>query len=514
MSGSAVRKVESIEVRRVGARETTPAGGDPRVAFYRGEYDLAAALARKLPAPEARLLQARIALRLRRPQDALELLARWRSAGDRRKDAERAILLASAYERLGDAAQAAPLYDEQPPRGAVALEHERAYSRAYGHWLRGEYERAEHLIAEQRSGDELAHGRSADLLGRIAVSRRDYAVAARRFEAALAAFDAMPTPDEGARVAALAGLASVAVETLAFDLHPRLVAGYERSLRTQGTKPLLFRIGRSLVLLDGLQGDDEAAFRTATVLQNQAEHTSERVLAHVTLAEFLRVRGDRTGPKLHLELAAQALRAEPRARAGAADVTAALLYVVEASYADPHAAAEVLARVLPAGGRSDPAAGAEQGSHAAALVLYARGRSALALGETGVGAELVHAARAIWHEHGYAYRVAVLDLDLAEVFGDRGALESARQVIAELPPSWLLRRADRIEKRLASGLGNLSPAERRVLRELYAGKSNREIATALERSESTIRNQTQRIFDVLGVNSRAALVARCIDLGL
>ncbi len=75
-----------------------------------------------------------------------------------------------------------------------------------------------------------------------------------------------------------------------------------------------------------------------------------------------------------------------------------------------------------------------------------------------------------------------------------------------------MRRADRIEKRLVSGLANLSPAERRVLRELCAGKSNRDIARALGRSESTIRNQTQRIFDVLGVNSRAALVARCSDL--
>ncbi len=501
-------------MRRVGTRPNAPAGGDPRVAFYRGEYDLAGTLARRLPAPEARLLQARIALRVRRPQDAVELLARWRGTGDRRKDAERAILLASALERLGDAAQAAALYDEPARGGGSAVERERIYLRAYGHWLRAEYDQAEHLIAQHGSGDELAHGRCADLLGRIAVSRRDYAVAARRFEAALAAFDAMPTPDEGARVAALAGIASVAVETLAFDLYGRLAAGYERSLRTQGTKPLLSRIGRSLVLLDGLQGDDETAFRTATALQNQAEQTSERVLAHVTLAEFLRVRGDRTGPKLHLELAAGALRAEPRTRGGAGDVTAALMFVVEASYSDRRAAAEVLARVLPASGRPDAAAGAEQGSRAAALVLYARGRCAVAQGETGTGAELIHAARAIWQEHGYHYRVAVVDLDLAEALGDRDALESAREVIDRLPHSWLVGRAERIEKRLGSGLGNLSPAERRVLRELCAGKSNREIAAALERSESTIRNQTQRIFDVLGVNSRAALVARCMDLGL
>jgi DNA-binding NarL/FixJ family response regulator len=50
-----------------------------------------------------------------------------------------------------------------------------------------------------------------------------------------------------------------------------------------------------------------------------------------------------------------------------------------------------------------------------------------------------------------------------------------------------------------------------VLRHLCEGRSNREIAEALQRSESTIRNQTQRIFDVLGINSRAALVARCAE---
>jgi DNA-binding NarL/FixJ family response regulator len=458
-------------------------------------------------------LQARVALRLRRPEDTVDLLARWRSTGDRRKDAERNILLASAYERLGRYAPAAALYEEPFPRNAgPALENERIYLRALGHWQRQEYDESERLIGRQQPGDGASLGLGCDLLGWIAFSRGDYPAAARHFENALDAFGAMRTPDEGARVASMVGIAIIALETLELSLHERLVAEYERTPRTPGTKKRLFRIGQYLVLLAAVSGNDESAFTIATALQNQAEHHVERVFAHVTLAEFLRVRGDRVGPKLHLELAAEALRSERWSRGNADDAMAALLYAVEASYHDPHAAAEALTRVLSASGKADMMLTFEHDPRATALALYARGRVALALADPLVGEDLIRRAREIWSEHAYRYRVSIVDLDLAEAFEDRAAIENAHAILEDIPDSWLVRRAERIQKRLGSGLPDLSPAERRVLRELCAGKSNREIATALQRSESTIRNQTQRIFDVLGVNSRAALVARCGEL--
>ncbi len=502
-----------IPLRKALVRPVAATGSDPLAAFYRGEYDAAGSLARKLPAPEARLLQARIALRLREPAEAVELLARWRSLGDRARDAERNVLLASAYERLGRHVQAAALYDEPFPRNALpALKAEREYLRALGHWLRREYDEAARLVAEQHPADDHSRGLFSDLLGWIAFVRCDYAAAVRHFEEALDAFNAMHVPDHGSRVATLSGISIVALETLELRLHRRLSEEYERTPRTEGTKAPLFRIGRALVALEALRGDDEAGFRIATSLQDRAEHNHEYVLAHVTLAEFLRVRGDHVGPKLHLELADAALRSERWSRSSSDDATAALLYAIEASYVDPHAAADALTRVLSANGRADAMLAFEHDFRATALALYARGRVAIALGDAMAGGDLVHRARDLWADHGYRYRVAIVDLDLAEVFEDRSAIESSRAVLKELPPSWLVHRADRIEKRLVSGLVNLSPAERRVLRELCAGKSNREIATALGRSESTIRNQTQRIFDVLGVNSRAALVARCAEL--
>jgi DNA-binding NarL/FixJ family response regulator len=150
----------------------------------------------------------------------------------------------------------------------------------------------------------------------------------------------------------------------------------------------------------------------------------------------------------------------------------------------------------------------EHDARARALALFARGRVAIAQGRDRDGETLVERARGIWADHGYRYRLALADLELAESFEHRAALDASRPTLADVPRSWLAKRAEALQRRLSSGLADLSPAERRVLRELRAGKSNREIAETLQRSESTIRNQTQHIFDLLGINSRAALIAR------
>jgi len=56
----------------------------------------------------------------------------------------------------------------------------------------------------------------------------------------------------------------------------------------------------------------------------------------------------------------------------------------------------------------------------------------------------------------------------------------------------------------------LSPAERRVARQLAQGCSNREIAAALDKSEATVKRQVGACLRKLGVPSRARLIAlRC-----
>ncbi len=60
----------------------------------------------------------------------------------------------------------------------------------------------------------------------------------------------------------------------------------------------------------------------------------------------------------------------------------------------------------------------------------------------------------------------------------------------------------------------LSAKELEILRLLAAGFSNREIATAVFKSEGTVKNQVSAILSKLGVRDRTKAVLKAIDLGL
>lgn len=85
----------------------------------------------------------------------------------------------------------------------------------------------------------------------------------------------------------------------------------------------------------------------------------------------------------------------------------------------------------------------------------------------------------------------------------------AAKVVAEF--ARLSRPSAALQKPLAEAL---SDREREVLRQLAAGKSNKEIAVALDIAEGTVKNHMTNILGKLGVQDRtqAALLAR--ELGL
>lgn len=60
----------------------------------------------------------------------------------------------------------------------------------------------------------------------------------------------------------------------------------------------------------------------------------------------------------------------------------------------------------------------------------------------------------------------------------------------------------------------LSPKELEVLRLMAGGYSNREISTAIHKSEGTVKNQVSSILEKLRVRDRTQAVLRAINLGL
>ena len=68
-------------------------------------------------------------------------------------------------------------------------------------------------------------------------------------------------------------------------------------------------------------------------------------------------------------------------------------------------------------------------------------------------------------------------------------------------------------KRAGADVTALSSREREVAGLVAAGKTNKEIAAALFLSEKTIESHLARIYDKLGVHSRAALTAIIVREG-
>jgi ATP/maltotriose-dependent transcriptional regulator MalT len=158
---------------------------------------------------------------------------------------------------------------------------------------------------------------------------------------------------------------------------------------------------------------------------------------------------------------------------------------------------------------------------AMAAVLLARGdpaaaidtaREALPLAESAGNPVLGARARALIGTalgRAGSTEQAITELEEAErTLYDAGALREADAAAQELRR--LGRRGPRRirdTRGAAGGLAALSPREREVATLVAAGKRNRDVAGALFVSEKTVESHLARIYDKLGVRSRAALAA-------
>lgn len=147
-----------------------------------------------------------------------------------------------------------------------------------------------------------------------------------------------------------------------------------------------------------------------------------------------------------------------------------------------------------------------------ALVAYARGAVELAEGDAQAALVTLREAWHVWQELEAPYEIARTRLLVGQAcraLGDEEAatleLEAARGIFEELGAAPDLARLEVLMPR--AGRHGLSRRELEVLRLVAAGKSNREIATALVISEHTVARHLQNIFRKLGLSSRTAAAA-------
>ena len=97
------------------------------------------------------------------------------------------------------------------------------------------------------------------------------------------------------------------------------------------------------------------------------------------------------------------------------------------------------------------------------------------------------------------------DVDPAELVACVRAVDQGRTWVSPSVAAKLAERMTRVA---------ITPREMAVLRELAAGRSNKEVAAALGIAEGTAKIHTARVFEKLGVSSRTEALAVALQRGL
>ena len=97
-------------------------------------------------------------------------------------------------------------------------------------------------------------------------------------------------------------------------------------------------------------------------------------------------------------------------------------------------------------------------------------------------------------------------------------LDSRNHILLEAEPAWTRFKEEVLaftgRAAVPKAFGALSPRESEILRRIATGLTNIEIGRELFISEKTVRNHLTRIFEKLGVQSRAQAIVLAKDHGL
>lgn len=358
-------------------------------------------------------------------------------------------------------------------------------------------------------GADIVRVRALELLGWIEMSRERYGVAGRHFLEGLAALDAAKSIDVHAASGMLHGASSVALETLDLALW--------RSIRTRNL-PLGDSTGaarerayflQNAALLWLLEGDQGRAWQCLSDAEYSATNAWQRASIALDRAFLARITGDRFSREQHLERAYQDLKREKFAARAFDERMAVLDFIREAAVDRANVAREASTRYF---GSRERRGGLGADGRISAAEHHARGRLAVALGDTKAARRELRAALEAFGRLDYRMRQAICALDLHQTTHDEADLAIASSAARLVPKSWIAAEARRREGASDDPVQKLSAAELRVLDQVKLAKTNREIGKALGLSHHTVNNHLRKIYAAFGVGSRAAVAVRCAQM--
>jgi DNA-binding CsgD family transcriptional regulator len=419
---------------------------------------------------EAAILRGAALLALGRLEDGIAILRPAAASGKRARRNEAACVLAEAYVRVGRLDDADAVLSS--------------------------------ILDSETQGDQYL-ARALASFGRVERARGRRTVAARYCLDALGALERASAAFPSPRNALLQDVVTLAVETL----EPRLYVRVRRQAETAAADgPGFGALQQVRVLGELVCGKIPRAWNIAFAALRAAPSGIAEVSALLGMAAVARAAAEEFTPE-RLALAAADIAEHVDWQGADPDGRLRLLQLVGTlAPVDPGRSAVLLTAY--------ESLRAEQFQTPDEVCAHAFARAALAGAKDvpGEQAALLQRAANVARDAGNAFAEAAALLALAAVRGDEETLRRADELTRPAPCSWLRVRFEALESRRE--LANLSPAERRVMLAICEGLSTLNIAERFGRSRNTIRNQTRRVYEVMNVRTRSALVSKCAALGL
>jgi DNA-binding NarL/FixJ family response regulator len=522
-----------------------------RDAYGRGDFELVLTELDGVPAlsltVDARLLRARTLLRLRRPDEVAAVLAPLLTGVDVDVVCTARMLHASAIARLPDGAKrGVKLLDAladvaQRRRAHTSVRAEIEYYRGLARWSLHDLAAADrHAAIAADAPLDILSVRALELRAFVATARAGepaadaaacYAKALALFERARRAYAACRGRDVD-----LATQILLQISSLEQTLRSASLPGTHRSLGARAVPGTSFgpavASGTRIMMLSNdawlyaLDGDHALAFRTIRDAERIAEATSPawHVWALATRATITAAFGELASARIladdaaALTLAVDWNKTRDEERTGLLRLAEAFAGVDASSARTALTRYEAIVtpmdatRVLRDGARDPRLAGWHT---------YVRGLVLRNAGDVHAAADCLAAAADLFRLSGYHWREAqaLIELGLTTTSVQthfRFALDEAAAIVMQhFPRSFLLRRFGPWARAFVDPLvGNITPAQRDILRQLLEGRTMRDIAAATGRSYKTIRTHVHALHQAFQTQREHQLLAECGRRGI
>jgi DNA-binding CsgD family transcriptional regulator len=507
-----------------------------RDAWFRGDFDTCLAILDAAPTiasdderREAILLHARALLRLRRAGEALELvgpvLSIFRGVDEactarmlhgeavaRAQDVDRGLKLLRDLYNASDALSA-----HRAIRGEIA------YKLAFVYWMKRQHrDTLQYALLAEAADADIISVRAAFLRGFVAAAQEQYPQALALFRSALDKYRACRERDQDL-------VELIVVQIAAFEVNLR-------SATEPGTHTLPGDIGTRIIAVEqpgvsrmqlasldswlyAFDGDSSRAFELARLAHHLAPTPAWSVWALANRANIMAVFG-RLDAAREFGADGSALAATVDWNAFSGEERTALLLLAQTlAVTDPQSAVKALATYDQLTTDLDRSMMLKDEVRLWILETHVRGLVHRIRGEYSEAFEAFDGVRAAAQRVGILWRaaLALIELDATPV-GGRGDfyLETAARMVHEhFPRSFLANRLGRWNAVYRDPIAaKLAPLERKVLRHVLEGKSQKDVATAIGLTPDTVSYYVKALLRKFDVRSTLELAVKCYQRGL